>query len=76
MKLRTASFLAILLSIISVPLFSQDLASFEKRVTVQKLNNGLTVVLCRRPQAPVFAFNLFVDAGSPQDPRGETGIAT
>ena len=75
MKLRTASFLAILFWIFSVPLFSQDLASFEKRVTVQKLNNGLTVVLCRRPQAPVFAFNLFVDAGSAQDPRGETGIA-
>src|SRR5881397_4414123 len=55
--------------------FSQDLASFEKRITTKKLANGLTVVICERPEAPVFAFFTHVDAGSVQDPLGETGMA-
>jgi predicted Zn-dependent peptidase len=62
-----------------VPLHAQDLApfeqAFEKRVTVKKLANGLTVILIRRPEAPVFSFSTFVDAGSVQDPKGKTGLA-
>jgi predicted Zn-dependent peptidase len=53
----------------------QDLASFEKRTTVKKLANGLTVVICERPEAPVFSFFTHVDAGSVQDPMGKTGLA-
>jgi predicted Zn-dependent peptidase len=55
--------------------FSQDLAAFEKRTTVKKLANGLTVVICERPEAPVFSFFTHVDAGSVQDPMGKTGLA-
>src|SRR6202451_685046 len=54
---------------------AQDLASFEKRIAVKKLDNGLTVVICERPEAPVFSFYTHVDAGSAQDPLGETGLA-
>lgn len=54
---------------------AQDLASFEKKVTVRKLPNGLTVIICQRPEAPVFSFTTFVDAGSVQDPMGKTGLA-
>jgi predicted Zn-dependent peptidase len=54
---------------------AQDIASFEKRVTVKKLDNGLTVVICERPEAPVFSFFTHVDAGSAQDPHGKTGLA-
>ncbi|MGA8491195.1 MAG: pitrilysin family protein [Terriglobales bacterium] len=54
---------------------AQDLASFEKRTTVKTLANGLTVVICERPEAPVFSFFTHVDAGSVQDPLGETGLA-
>ena len=54
---------------------AQDIASFEKRTTVKKLDNGLTVVICERPEAPVFSFFTHVDAGSVQDPLGETGLA-
>ena len=66
--------------LIFVPLLTalaaaQDLAAFEKQVTVKKLANGLTVILCERPQAPVFSFYTHVDAGSAQDPRGQTGMA-
>ena len=55
--------------------FAQGLASFEKRITVKKLDNGLTVVLCERTEAPVFSFFTNVDVGSAQDPLGETGMA-
>ncbi len=53
----------------------QNLASFEKRTTVKKLANGLTIIICERPEAPVFSFFTHVDAGSVQDPMGKTGLA-
>ena len=62
-----------------IPVQAQDMApfeqSFEKRVTVKKLPNGLTVIVIQRPEAPVFSFTTWVDAGSVQDPRGKTGLA-
>ena len=54
---------------------AQDVASFEKRITVKKLPNGLTILICERPEAPVFSFFTMVDAGSVQDPMGRTGLA-
>ena len=39
------------------------------------MDNGLTVIICERPGAPVFSFNTHVDAGSVQDPMGQTGLA-
>jgi predicted Zn-dependent peptidase len=54
---------------------AQDVASFEKRITVKKLPNGLTLLICERPEAPVFSFYTLVDAGSAQDPMGKTGLA-
>lgn len=53
----------------------QDLASFEKRVTVKVLPNGLTLLLCQRPEAPVFSYATVVDAGDADDPTGQTGLA-
>jgi len=60
---------------LTLPLVAQDLASFEKRVTVKTLPNGLTVVILRRPEAPVFSFFTMVDTGSSQDPLSKTGLA-
>jgi predicted Zn-dependent peptidase len=54
---------------------AQDVRSFEKRITVKKLPNGLTLVICERPEAPVFSFFTLVDAGSTQDPLRQTGLA-
>ena len=59
----------------STPASSFDLSQYEKNVTVKKLANGLTIVLWRRPEAPVFSFFTLVDAGSAQDPLNETGLA-
>ncbi len=54
---------------------AQDLASFEKHITVKKLENGLTAIVYERPEAPVFSFFTHVDAGSTQDPLAKTGLA-
>jgi len=54
---------------------AQDLASFEKRTHVKVLPNGLTLVVCERPEAPVFSFYTLVDAGSANDPQGDSGLA-
>jgi predicted Zn-dependent peptidase len=54
---------------------AQDLASFEKRTTVKVLPNGLTLIVCERPEAPVFSFYTEVDAGSADDPQGASGLA-
>jgi len=75
MKRGFAKLAALLLLALTLPLAAQDLASFEKRVTVKTLSNGLTVLLLRRPGAPVFSFFTLVDSGSAQDPLSQTGLA-
>ncbi len=74
MKHSVPRFLALILLLATLAA-AQDLASFEKRVTVKKLPNGLTAIVCERPEAPVFSFFTHVDAGSVQDPMGKTGLA-
>ena len=54
---------------------AQDLAGFEKRTTVKVLPNGLTLIVCERPEAPVFSYYTLVDAGSADDPQGASGLA-
>jgi predicted Zn-dependent peptidase len=75
MKYRPIRNLAVLLAFSAAFAAAQDLAAFEKRITVKKLSNGLMVVICERPEAPVFSFFTHVDAGSVQDPMGATGLA-
>jgi predicted Zn-dependent peptidase len=59
----------------AVPAAAQDVAAFEKNLTVHKLDNGLTVLIYRRPVAPVFSFFTFVDVGAAQEVPGITGLA-
>jgi predicted Zn-dependent peptidase len=56
-------------------LAQQELARFEKIVTVKVLPNGLTVLLINRPEAPVFSYFTLVDAGDANDPTGQSGLA-
>ena len=55
--------------------YAQYLAGFEKRTTVKVLPNGLTLIVCERPEAPVFSYYTLVDAGSADDPQGASGLA-
>jgi len=57
------------------PIHAQDLKSFEQKITTKVLPNGLTLIICNRPDAPVFSYNTFIDAGDVNDPSGESGLA-
>ena len=60
---------------LALPALAQDVASFEKRIKVETLDNGLTLIVMERPEAPVFSFFTHVDAGSTQELAGQTGLA-
>ncbi len=57
------------------PAHGQDLKSFEQRITTKVLPNGLTLIVCERPEAPVFSYSVFIDAGDVNDPSGQSGLA-
>ena len=65
----------LVLLVVGSALRAQDLKSFEQKITVDKLPNGLTLILCERHDAPVFSFSTFVDAGDVNDPSGQSGLA-
>ena len=67
--------IAVLLLLAPLAAFAQDLASFEKRTTVRKLDNGLTIIITERHDAPVFSYATVVNAGSAQESIGITGLA-
>jgi predicted Zn-dependent peptidase len=54
---------------------AQDLKEFEKKVTEFRLPNGLHFTLVERHGAPVVSFHTYVNAGSVDDPSGQTGLA-
>ena len=54
---------------------AQDLKSFEQKITTKVLPNGLTLIICERPEAPVFSYTTFIDAGDVNDPSGQSGLA-
>ncbi len=73
-RMRAAGPLLALLAIATLTR-AQDLASFEKRVSTKVLPNGLTVLVCERPEAPVFAFFTHVNVGADREVPGITGLA-
>lgn len=68
--IRTALFLTV-----SLCALSQSLKDFEKHVTEFTLPNGVHFIVVERHEAPVVSFHSYVNAGSVDDPSGETGIA-
>ena len=56
-------------------ILGQSLADFEKKVTEFTLPNGLHFIIVERHGAPVVSFHTYVNAGSVDDPNGQTGIA-
>jgi predicted Zn-dependent peptidase len=75
MTARTLGLAAALLALVALPASAQDVASFEKNLTVHKLDNGLTFLIYERPAAPVVSFFTHVDAGGAQEVPGITGLA-
>lgn len=64
-----------LLCALTALLQAQSLKDFEKRVTEFTLANGMHFIVLERHDAPVVSFHSYVNAGSVDDPSGETGIA-
>ena len=54
---------------------AQNLKEFEKKVTEFTLANGLHFIVAERHEAPVVSFHTYVNAGSVDDPTGQTGLA-
>lgn len=63
------------LALASLSLLAQNLKEFEKQVTEFTLANGLHFIVVERHEAPVISFHTYVNAGSVDDPSGETGLA-
>ena len=75
MRVRRTSMLVALLLLVASAATAQDLASFEKRTSMRVLDNGLTVIILERHDAPVFSYATLVNAGSAQEVPGITGLA-
>src|ERR1035438_6553401 len=54
---------------------AQNLQEFAKHVTEFSLSNGMHFIVLERHEAPVVSFHTYVNAGSVDDPKGETGLA-
>ena len=67
--------IVLLLTLVTTSMAAQDLASFEKRTHTRVLDNGLTVIILERHDAPVFSYATVVNAGSAQEIPGITGLA-
>jgi predicted Zn-dependent peptidase len=67
--------LAVLLTLVAAGASAQDLASFEKRTSMRQLDNGLTVIILERHDAPVFSYATMINTGSAQEVPGITGLA-
>ena len=65
----------VLLMFLAATSFGQDLASFEKKTHTRKLDNGLTIIISERHDAPVFSYATWVNTGSAQEVPGITGLA-
>jgi len=73
MKVLTAG--TVLFCLLTASSFSQSLKDFEKKVTEFDLPNGMHFIVVERHDAPVVSFHSYVNAGSVDDPSGQTGIA-
>src|SRR5256885_4115150 len=72
---RTTLWSVATLLVLTAGLRAQDLASYEKRTTLRKLDNGLTIIILERHEAPVFSYATVVNAGSAQEVTGISGLA-
>jgi predicted Zn-dependent peptidase len=59
----------------TAPALALDAKDFEDNLTVETLDNGLTLLVYERAVAPVVSFFTHVDVGSAQEVPGITGLA-
>src|SRR5690348_6495560 len=66
---------ALAAALLPASLLCQSLSEFQKKVTEFTLANGMHFIVVERHEAPVVAFNTFVNVGAVDDPGGLTGLA-
>lgn len=71
--MKLAVFLAVFL--VAPEVRAQNLEEFAKRVTEFDLPNGMHFIVLERHEAPVVSFHTYVNTGSVDDPKGQTGLA-
>ncbi|MBN4057204.1 insulinase family protein [bacterium AH-315-J21] len=76
-KLSTAFLVGILsLGALNVSTaFGFDIKDYEKKIVQHTLENGLTVIILPRHDAPVASLVTYANVGSVDDPKGFTGMA-
>ncbi|MDB4324871.1 insulinase family protein, partial [bacterium] len=75
--LKTAGSLTLMMALTLVvsPSHALDPESMAEHITVETLDNGLTLIVYERATAPVVSFFTHVDVGSAQEVPGITGLA-
>ncbi len=74
-KRRLAGLAAAFALALASPALALSVDEFQKNLTVERLDNGLTLLIYERPEAPVVSFFTHVDVGSAQEVPGITGLA-
>lgn len=64
-----------LVLLLSVALWAQDLAEFEKSVSEHTLKNGLKMIIVERHDVPVVSFHTYANVGAVNEVLGITGMA-
>lgn len=72
---RVSIALGCLLGVFAPLTTAQSIETFEKNLTIETLDNGLTLIIYERPTAPVVSFFTLVDVGSANEVHGITGLA-
>lgn len=65
----------VLLALFGPAAMGQDLAEFEKRLTLFTLDNGLKFIVLERHEVPIASFHTYADVGSVDEVKGITGMA-
>jgi len=74
-KIRLILFSVCLFILLVPAVYSFDFSKLENSVTEHKLDNGLTILILERHDAPVASFITYANVGSADDSKGYTGMA-
>jgi len=75
MRRRFASMVLAAVLLAASGAMAQSIEEFEKNLTIEELDNGLTLIVYERKTAPVVSFFTYVDVGSANEVNGITGLA-
>lgn len=72
---KVLKLLALLTMLVASTAFAFDFSQIESRIVEHKLDNGLTILVLPRHDAPVASFVTMANVGCADDPKGAMGLA-